>query len=168
VDDLFELKSISTTAVPEAIKKAEHYRLLNEPEQAESICIDVLQAQPGNQHVLTVLILATTDQFNRNGAGGPDVRRANEYLAQLSDEYQRRYYGGLVSERQARAYLNRGKSRAAAYECLRDAMDQYEEAEGLRPENDDSALLRWNACLRTIRREQLRPPAPEEGEPPLE
>jgi len=168
VNDLFELKPISTTAVPEAIKKAEQYRLLNEPEQAESICIDILQAQPGNQHVVTVLILATTDQFNRNGAGGPDVRRANEYLAQLTDEYQRRYYGGLVSERQARAYLSRGKSRVAAYDCFRDAMDQYEEAEGLRPENDDSALLRWNACLRTIRREQLRPPAPEEGEPPLE
>ena len=50
MNDLFELKPISTTAVPEAIKKAEHYRLLNEPEQAESICLDVLAAQPGDQY----------------------------------------------------------------------------------------------------------------------
>jgi exonuclease V gamma subunit len=168
VNDLFELKPISKSAVPEAIKKAEHYRLLNEPEQAESICIDILQAEPGNQHVLTVLILATTDQFSRAGPSGPDVRRAQEYLDQLADEYQRHYYRGLVLERQGRAYLSRGKSRGAAYHCLRDAMDEYEEAERLRPEDDDSALLRWNACLRTLRREQLRPPTVEEVEPPLE
>jgi len=168
VDDLFELKPISTTAVPEAIKRAEHYRLLNEPEQAESICLDILEAQPGNPHALTVLVLALTDQFGREGAGGPGVRRANEYLAQLADEYQRCYYSGLVLERQARAFLNRGKSRVAAYECFRDAMDQYEKAERLRPEEDDSALLRWNACLRTIRRERLEPPPAEVGELPLE
>ena len=33
----FDLKSISTDAVPKALEKAERYRLLNEPSLAESI-----------------------------------------------------------------------------------------------------------------------------------
>jgi tetratricopeptide (TPR) repeat protein len=165
-DDGFELKPISTAAVPKAIKKAEQYRLINEPEQAESICLDILTAQPGDQHALTVLILAITDQFGRDGSGG--ARHANEYVGRLDDEYQRYYYGGLVLERQARAYLRRGKSRVAAYDCFRDAMDHYEKAERIRPEDDDSALLRWNACLRTIRRGQLHPAPVDEREQPLE
>lgn len=165
-DDGFELKPISTAAVPKAIKKAEQYRLINEPEQAESICLDILDTQPGDQHALTVLILAITDQFGRDGVAG--ARQANEYVTRLDDEYQRYYYGGLVLERQARACLTRGRSRAAAYECFRDAMDQYEKAERVRPEDDDSALLRWNACLRTIRRGQLQPAPADEREQPLE
>ena len=165
-DDGFELKPISTAAVPKAIKRAEQYRLLNEPEQAESICLDVLAAQPGDQYALTVLILAVTDQFGREGSGG--VRLANEYVNKLDDGYQRLYYGGLVLERQARAYLSKGKPRVAAYECFRDAMDHYEKAERIRPEDDDSALLRWNACLRTIRRGHLQPAPPDEREQPLE
>ena len=166
-DDGFELKPISIAAVPKAIKRAEQYRLLNEPEQAESICLDILAAQPGDQHALTVLILAVTDQFGREGSGG-GVRLATEHVNRLDDEYQRYYYGGLVLERQARAYLTRGRSRVAAYDCFRDAMDQYEKAERIRPEDDDSALLRWNACLRTIRRGQLEPAPPDEREQPLE
>ena len=162
MSDEFELKPISTAAVPKAIKRAEQYRLLNEPEQAESICLDILAAQPGDQYTLTVLILAITDQFGREGSAG--VRHAGEYVTRLDDEYQRYYYGGLVLERQARAYLGRGKSRVAAYDCFRDAMDLYEKAERLRPEDDDSALLRWNACLRTIRRGQLQPPPADERE----
>ena len=165
-DDGFELKPISSAAVPKAIQRAEQYRRLNEPEEAESICLDILAAQPGDQHALTVLILAITDQFGREGSGG--ARRANEYVTRLDDEYQRYYYGGLVLERQARAYLNRARSRAAAYECFRDAMDHYEKAERIRPEDDDSTLLRWNACLRTIRRGHLQPPPADEREQPLE
>ena len=166
MSDDFELKPISMAAVPKAIKRAEQYRLLNEPEQAESICLDILAAQPGDQYTLTVLVLAVTDQFSREGSGG--IRQANEYVNRLDDEYLRQYYSGLVLERQARAYLTRGKSRVAAYDCFRDAMEQYEKAERLRPEDDDSALLRWNACLRTIRRGQLQPPPSDEREQPLE
>jgi hypothetical protein len=165
-DDGFELKPISTGAVPKAIKKAEQYRLINEPEQAESICLDILATQPGDQHALTVLILAMTDQFGREGSAG--ARDANEYVSRLDDEYQRNYYSGLVLERQARALMARGKSRVGAYGCFQDAMDQYEKAERLRPEDDDSALLRWNACLRTMRRAHLQPPPADEREQPLE
>lgn len=167
MNEVFELKPISKTAVPEAIRKAERYRLLNEPEQAESICRDVLAADAGNQDVLIVLVLAMTDQFGRDGAGAR-VRQAHEVLDQLTDGYQRSYYRGLVLERQARAMRGRATSRGSAYVCFRDAMEQYEKAERLRAEGDDSALLRWNACVRTIQRERLEPPPTDEPEQPLE
>jgi hypothetical protein len=42
----FDLKPISIASIPRALEKAERYRLLNEPEQAESICLDILDAEP--------------------------------------------------------------------------------------------------------------------------
>lgn len=159
------LKQISEAAIPEALAKAERYRLLNEPVQAESICRDILDVDPDRQEALVMLILAMTDQFGTEGARGAQDTRA--YVARLSDEYDRAYYDGLVCERQARAYLDRGKARGSAFGAFRDAMTSYEKAEGLRPPGDDSVILRWNACVRSIEREALAPP-PVEGEPPLE
>src|SRR5262249_34236875 len=60
---VMQLKQISRAAVPAAVAKAEHYRLLNEPEQAESICHDVLAVEPEHQPALMTLLLALTDQF---------------------------------------------------------------------------------------------------------
>ena len=37
---MFDLKPLSKDAIPAALSKAERYRLLNEPWQAESICRD--------------------------------------------------------------------------------------------------------------------------------
>ncbi|MBW2588086.1 MAG: hypothetical protein JRD92_14240 [Deltaproteobacteria bacterium] len=45
----FALKRISTDAVDRAVDRAEHYRLLNDPEQAESICLDILAVDGGNE-----------------------------------------------------------------------------------------------------------------------
>ena len=59
----FNLKPISIASIPRALEKAERYRLLNEPEQAESICLDILEAESDNQRALVTLILALTDQF---------------------------------------------------------------------------------------------------------
>ena len=60
---MFQLKPLSRDAIPGALAKAERYRLLNEPGEAESICLDVLQIEPSNQDALVVLILALTDLF---------------------------------------------------------------------------------------------------------
>ena len=46
---MFELKRLSVAAIPAALAKAEHYRLLNEPEEAQSICDDVLTVDPSNR-----------------------------------------------------------------------------------------------------------------------
>ena len=65
----FTLRSISNATIPAAVKKAEHYRLLNDAEQAESICLDVLAVDPDHEQALVVLILAITDKFLAAAAG---------------------------------------------------------------------------------------------------
>ncbi len=52
---MFELKKLDKEAVPAAIERAKHYRLLNEPGAAESICLDILQVEPNNQEALITL-----------------------------------------------------------------------------------------------------------------
>jgi hypothetical protein len=145
---MFALKTISVDAIPEALAKAERYRLLNEPEEAESICQDVLSVDPANQQALITLLLAMTDQFKERIDGG----KAAEVAARLRGEYERAYYTGIICERQGRAHFDRGHYGASAitYRCLTEAMDLYEQAEALRPPNNDDALLRWNTCARFL------------------
>jgi tetratricopeptide (TPR) repeat protein len=147
---MFELKSLTREAIPAALEKAHLYRLLNEPEQAESICEDVLRLEPGNQEALVSLLLAMTDRFGATRSASPD--KARKLLAKLTGEYEREYYAGLVAEREGIAWLRSGKPRAgdAVYQCFRDAMAHFERAEALRPPANDDALLRWNSCARMI------------------
>jgi hypothetical protein len=147
---MFPLKHLSEGAIPRALDKAEHYRLLNQPWAAESICLDILAAQPGHQKAQRVLLLALTDQFGANMGGGVD--RARAALAQLTSEYERAYYAGIICERRAKAQLDQRVPGAGfiAYELLREAMTWYETAEKVRPEGNDNALLRWNTCVRLL------------------
>ena len=55
---MFQLKPLSKEAIPAALEKAMRYRLLNEPGEAESICHDILGADPDNQEALVTLLLA--------------------------------------------------------------------------------------------------------------
>ncbi len=59
-----ELKALHKEAIPAALEKATRYRLLNEPAEAESICLDVLKADPENQEAIITLLLALTDRRN--------------------------------------------------------------------------------------------------------
>ncbi len=147
---MFELKSLHPEAIPAALERAHRYRLLNEPEQAESICEDVLRLAPENQEALVTLILAITDRFHDHRPASPV--HARELLTRLKGEYERHYYAGLIAEREGIARLRSHKSRCgpAAYECFRQAMAFFEKAETLRPSANDDALLRWNHCARMI------------------
>jgi hypothetical protein len=165
VSESFTLRPISRAAIPAALKKAERYRLLNDAEQAESICLDILAADPDNQQALVMLILSVTDQFGRSG--GPSVQVALDYLKQLDDPYRRRYYEGLIWERDARAALGRPMGSSFAYDIFRSAMSCYEQASVVSPADDEEAILRWNACVRTIERSHLSS-RPAEVEQPLE
>jgi hypothetical protein len=163
------LKAIGRAAIPAALEKAERYRLLNEPDGAESICLDVLALEPDHQDALVTLLLAITDQFDEDTAA--NVRRARELLPRLRDAYKRAYYAGVIDERHAKALLRRGMLRSgeAAYGLLRDAMRRYEEAEKSRPAGDDEAILRWNTCARLLDVNQLlRPGEREDYEPAFE
>jgi hypothetical protein len=164
-----ELKPLSQQAISRALEKAERYRLLNEPVEAESICLDVLAADAGNQPALVMMVLALSDQFEEGEAHV--TTRAQEVLKELRDEYERAYYSGIVAERRAKAQLKRGGpgSGYTAYESFREAMGFFEKAEKIRPAGNDDALLRWNTCARILERHHDLMAAPvEESEPPLE
>ncbi len=60
---MFALKPISPDSLEGAMAKAERYRLLNEPNEAESICRDILEVDPANREARISLILALTDEF---------------------------------------------------------------------------------------------------------
>src|SRR5205814_1627346 len=91
---MFELKPLSEEAIPAALDKAERYRLLNEPAEAESICLDVLKADPDNQKALITLLLAVSDRFGK-GYGVSDTQ-AKEFLVRVRGEYERAYYAGII------------------------------------------------------------------------
>jgi len=165
---MYSLKPLAIDAIPAALARAERYRLLNEPEQAESICEDVLAADPKNAPAAVMLILALTDQFPTEESGL--VSRARAFVDQLEDPYQRAYYRGLVAERRARALVGRGGPAAAftAGDWLRQAMTWFERADDLRTAGNDDARLRWNACARFfMRHRQLREPREESPTPPI-
>ena len=165
---MFQLKSLSNEGIGAALDKAVRYRLLNEPREAESICLDVLEIDPENQEALVILLLSITDQFGRRD---PDAtRHARALLPRLHDEYERTYYAGIIFERQAKTILKRGTpgGGSQAYDLLRNAMDLFEKAETIRPPGNDDALLRWNTCARTIMRYKLTPRQEEYVEPFLE
>lgn len=161
----FELKSLSRTAIPAALERAERYRLLNEPWQAESICEDVLRIDPGNQTALVTLLLAMTDQFENQIS----MARTREVRSAIAGEYERAYYEGIVLERAARARMRQGLPGACfkAYEEFSEAMRWYERAEALRPAGNDDALLRWNTCARTLASHPDLRSRPEEALEPV-
>jgi hypothetical protein len=164
-----ELKRLHKDAIPAGLEKAERYRLLNEPGEAESICLDILAVDPENQRAIITLLLALTDRFEKGyGVGETQTK---ELLARLKSEYDRAYYSGIVAERRAKMKLRQHTpgSRFQAYDFLREAMDWFGKAEPLRPPGHDDAILRWNTCARIIERNKLVAREPEERiEFPLE
>jgi hypothetical protein len=150
-----ELKSLHKEALPAALEKAERYRLLNEPGEAESICLDILNVDPENEQALITLLLALTDRFEK-GYGVSDTQ-TKELLTRMKSDYDRAYYSGIVAERRAKMKLrqNLPGCRFQAYDLFREAMNWFEKAEAIRPPGNDDAILRWNTCARIIGRNNL-------------
>jgi len=153
-----ELKRLTVEGIENAMRKAERYRLLGEPCEAESICVDVLEVDPDHHRAKIVLILALTDQFRTDLSR---VSEAERLAGGLRDEYERFYYSGIVAERLGKVQLTRGGPGSDDYanRALREAMTWYEKAEAIRPPGDDDPILRWNTCARAIgRRGFVKPP----------
>jgi hypothetical protein len=87
-----KLMPLSAGAIPGAISKAERYRFLNEPWQAESICRDVLIIEPTNEPALILLVLSLTDQFEQDVS----PKEALHIVETMPNEYHRAYYSGIV------------------------------------------------------------------------
>jgi hypothetical protein len=164
---MFTLKPISPDCVDNALAKAERYRLLNEPHEAESICRDILEVDPANRQAHISLILALTDEIPQEPMS---FARAIEAVSHLESAYDRAYYSGIAWERRAKASHGAGGvgSSSYIYEWVVRALHLFEEAERLRPTGNDDAILRWNACVRFLEgHKDLRPKAEEVSDPIL-
>jgi tetratricopeptide (TPR) repeat protein len=155
----FKLKTISKAGIPEAISKVELYRSLNEPEEAESICRDILAADPEHQLALRLLGLSITDQFC--GDASDRYREVEELFRRLGERYERLYYMGLLHERRAKAQMRLGRPPHTLAPLFGEAMRCFAEAEMIRPTGNDDAILRWNRCARLF---QSHPGFQEEKE----
>jgi hypothetical protein len=147
--NVFELKPLSKEGIEGSVEKAEHYRLLNQPQLAESICLDILLVDPNHQKASTILLLAITDQFEHSTA---KANQAFKIARGLQDEYYRAYYSGIIAERRGAAALKSHTPGADfdAYEWYREAMEFFEKSNSIsKPDNNDS-ILRWNTCARVI------------------
>lgn len=151
----FKLKPLSREAVESALNKAEHYRLLNQPRLAESICQDILQVDADNQKAKIALLLALSDQFGASMSS--KGVQAQQLANSLKDEYSRIYYMGIIHERLGNVALDSSThgSDWDAYEWYLEAMEFFEKAEKLSPPGNNDAILRWNTCARTIMQHKL-------------
>ncbi len=161
----FRLKPISKEGIDSAISKAEHYRLLNQPRLAESICLDVLEVDSKNQKANIILLLALSDQFGQSHPSAPT--HAQMIADSLQDEYSRWYYTAIIHERQGNVALASSVpgSDFDAYEWYMEAMELYEKADALNKDSkNDDPSLRWNTCARIIMSSNLhKRPREEEG-----
>jgi len=164
---MLQLKPLSADSISKALIKAKHYRLLNEPWEAESICRDILEVEPDNQLAILNLILAITDQFSTKKVFSD--KEAKDLCSQLSSEYERLYYLGIITERGGKAALKRPTPRVKyiAYEYYRKAMELFERAEKIKDEDKQDAILRWNACARAIMEYNLESSPDEYHQHPL-
>jgi hypothetical protein len=143
-----KLKRISKSGIAEALAKVELYRFLNQPEEAESICLDVLAIEPQHQLALRQIGLAITDQFT--GAPADRCNEAESIFERLANPYEKLYYLGILNERRAKAQLRAGRPPHTLLVLFEQAMDDFAEAEKIRPEGNDDSILHWNRCLRLL------------------
>jgi len=164
---MYALKPISHNSLDGALAKAERYRLLNEPTEAESICRDILEVDPANREARVSLILALTDEFPKEEGAFASAVGA---MSGLETAYDRAYYSGIAWERRAKASYDAGRlgSSGYVYDWIVKALRLFEEAERVRPSGNDDAILRWNACVRYLdRHKKLGPKTDDVREPIL-
>lgn len=157
----FQLKTISKQGVAEAFSKVTLYRSLNEPEEAESICHDILAVEPENQLAQRLLGLTITDQFT--GQATDRYAEVDTLFESLSDPYERHYYKGLLYERRAKAQMRVGRPPQVIVPLFNQAMLHFEEAEKIRPSDNDDSVLRWNRCVRLLSKLPHLEPEPQES-----
>ena len=161
-----QLKKISKASVPSALEKAERYRLINEPNEAASICHDILEVDPNNSDAKVMLILSLSDQLSeRFSAFG----EAKEVVSALKTDYERNYYMGLLCERRARAHHRHGSTGCehVAYDWFQTALEFFDKAASSRPKDNDDSYFRWNAVIRTLEQHPSLQPHQENSETQL-
>ncbi len=163
---MIPLKPLKIEATAPALDKAKRYRFLNEPDEAESICLDILAAQPDNQEALITLLLALTDKFRQTGIT-PAFEQALDVLSKLDSSYNKAYYHGVILERRAKFHLHQGGpgGGVAAHDWFVKAMEAFDEALAADDPKSNEAVLRWNSCARILNsRPDVKADESSEGE----
>jgi tetratricopeptide (TPR) repeat protein len=142
----FDLKRLPRASLEAAIERAAHYRDLNQPEEAESICRDVLDVDAKHQVAFKLLGLSLTDRLPTGHAGL--LEQAIDAFDKLTDEYERVYHIGVAWERAAKAHLERSEAHSAVT-AFEHALGLFQRAEAIRPDSPDP-VLRWNRCVRLL------------------
>ncbi len=147
------LKKLPAHELDSAVDKARLYRELNQPEEAESICHDVLAVDERHQNAIRVLGLALTDRFEEITVGL--FEEAMKTFALLASEYDRTYHEGVAWERLGKAHLKRGEAHGALT-AIEHALEHYERAEKIAPEGNPDSILRFNRCVRLLESPMLQ------------
>jgi hypothetical protein len=92
--------------------------------------------------------LAITDQFT--GEVSDRYAEAERVFSSLTSEYERVYHLGILQERKGKAQLRAGRPPHAVLPIFEVAMNLFEEAENIKPADNDDAILRWNRCVRLL------------------
>ena len=141
----YRVKRISTAGIAEAIAKAELYRSLSEPEEAESICRDILTIEP--QHQLALRLLGLPDR-SVHRSWVRSYREAEEIFQQLNDRMNgTTTLGSRTSD--ARKRSSKPGNCLLTVQALRTGSYLSQRLRNSPAENDD-AILRWNRCVRLL------------------
>jgi tetratricopeptide (TPR) repeat protein len=143
----YQLKPLFARNLDAAVALAKHYRDLNQPEEAESICRDVIAVAPDNAAAWRTLGLALTDRFPTSWMALFD--EACAAFAKLPGDYERVYYAGIAWERYAKAQVEAGRAHNAIH-AFEEAIRRFEEAEKLGAEDEPGAILHYNRCVRAL------------------
>lgn len=143
----YELKPLTARNLDAAVTLAKHYRDLNQPEEAESICRDVLAVAPTNEEAWRTLGLALTDRFPT--AWMTLFDEACHAFAKLGGEYERMYHTAIAWERFAMAQVRAGRAHNAIH-AFEQALERFEKAEQLGPKDDPHPIVHYNRCVRAL------------------
>ena len=143
----YELKKLADKNLGAAITLAKHYRDLNQPDEAESICRDVLEVAPDDADALRTLGLTLTDRFPTSWMSL--FEEACTTFKKLPSEYERHYYVGIAWERYAKAQLEAGRAHNAIH-AFEEAIGYFEEASKHAAKDDPAPILHFNRCVRAL------------------
>lgn len=143
----WELKPLAARNLSAAVTLAKHYRDLNQPEEAESICRDILSVAVDNDDALRTLGLALTDRFP--AAYMTLFDEACGIFGKLRSEYERAYYTGIAWERYAKAQLEAGRVQNAIH-AFEEAIRRFESSDSLGSSDDPASVLHYNRCVRAL------------------
>ena len=123
---------------------------LNEPSEAEGICLDILAVDASNQRRSS--FCCSRSPISSGNPLTPTNGHATRSPYSRANTTRPTTPASSRSARESAAGARRRGSSAGVCDWIAEAMRYFERAEWLRPSGNDDARLRWNACARFLDR----------------